>query len=186
MASSPALSIPSELSLRIRLALARSKTTIQTVVSINDVAVVEGNTGTTDLVFTISSAVAAGSDIQVEVDTASLLEAAAGVDYIEIVDQDVTITAGSTSASLVVTVLADTIVEINETIRADLTNVRFDGAVDIGSRHSRRRHGRRDHCQRRWLDGLDQRRHQGRRPIVGRQTSSSQSVRQRLPARISK
>ena len=103
-----------------------------TTISINDIAVVEGDTGTTNLVFTISSAVAAGRDIQVEVDTVPLLEAAAGVDYIEIIDQDVTITAGSTTASLVVTVLADTIVEINETIRADLTNVRFDGAVDTG------------------------------------------------------
>ncbi len=103
-----------------------------TTISINDIAVVEGDSGNIDLIFTISSGVAAGRDIDVQVDTANLLEAVAGVDYVAIANQDVTIVAGATSTSFAVSVIGDTVLEINETFTANLSNARFDGLVDTG------------------------------------------------------
>lgn len=81
--------------------------------------------------FTISSDKVASKDITVAVNTADIVgEAVAGSDYTAIVNHTATITAGTTSTTVTVTVGDDLIVEDNEDIEVNLSDARFDGVTD--------------------------------------------------------
>ena len=99
-------------------------------ISISDVSLSEGDSGVTDFVFTITSNRLADEDVSFLVNTADLFEAAAGSDYVAITNQLATITAGSDTTTTTVSVLTDSIVELNETFAVNLSEGRFDGVVD--------------------------------------------------------
>ncbi|MEM1228585.1 MAG: Calx-beta domain-containing protein [Planctomycetota bacterium] len=99
--------------------------------SINDVALTEGDSGTTDFVFTINSDLESSKDLGVTVDTNDLLEALAGIDYSAITSQPAVIKAGTTTTTVTVSVIGDEIVEIDETFTVDLSAATFDSGADI-------------------------------------------------------
>ncbi|MEM9365602.1 MAG: Calx-beta domain-containing protein [Planctomycetota bacterium] len=99
-------------------------------ISINDVSLAEGDAGTTDFVFTISTDLFASKDLGVTVDTNDLLEAIGGTDYTSITSQSAVITAGTDATTVTVSVTVDEIVEIDETFTLDLSSVLFDGVSD--------------------------------------------------------
>lgn len=89
--------------------------------TINDPTVVEGNSGTTTLVFTVTSNVAAGAaGISFSFATADGT-ATAGVDYIAQSGTG-TIASGATQTTISIVVNSDTTIEGNETILVNLTN----------------------------------------------------------------
>ena len=98
--------------------------------SISDVRATEGDASTTGFVFTITTDAMASREMRVQIDTADMPDAMAGVDYTEIVGRDIVIAAGSTSAMVTVDVIGEAIVEVNETFSVNLSNVRFDGVPD--------------------------------------------------------
>jgi len=89
--------------------------------SVADASVVEGNSGTQVLVFTVRLSEAVTGDVSFEVDTADDT-ATAGSDY-SAVSHTVTIPAGETEATVEVPVAGDTTVENNETLSLTLSNV---------------------------------------------------------------
>ncbi len=98
--------------------------------SIDDLVLAEGDAGVTTFTFTISSDLSSSKDLGVTVDTNSLLEAIGGTDYTSIVAQPAVIAAGTNSTTVTVEVIADQIVEIDETFTVDLSAALFDGATD--------------------------------------------------------
>ena len=98
--------------------------------TIDDVSLVEGDAGTTDFVFTISSDALSSKDLTAVVNTVDLLEAVGGSDYTVVSDQTVSIAAGQTSTSLTVQVLGDEIVEVDETFTVNLSQAQFDNVSD--------------------------------------------------------
>jgi hypothetical protein len=94
--------------------------------NIADVSVVEGNSGQTDLVFTITLAKANDiADVLLQVSTADIT-ATAGVDYVALTNQAVTISKGDKTATVTVKVIGETLIEKDETIKLSITQV--DGA----------------------------------------------------------
>jgi hypothetical protein len=92
-------------------------------ISVNDVAVTEGDSGTKTLTFTAGlSAAAEGSGVTFDITTANGT-ATAGSDYVAQSLTGVTIPAGSSSYTFTVTVNGDTILEDNETFFVNLSNV---------------------------------------------------------------
>lgn len=89
-------------------------------VSINDVTVTEGNTGTTDATFTISLSKASSQDVTVHYATAGIT-ATEGSDYTA-ASGDVTIPHGQTSYSVTVAVTGDRHAESTETFAVNLSN----------------------------------------------------------------
>ncbi len=89
-------------------------------VSINDVSVTEGNTGTKTVRFTIRLSAAATTDTSVRFATAPGT-ATAGSDYVNS-SGTLTFTAGQTSRTRNVTINGDTTVEPNETFFVNLSN----------------------------------------------------------------
>ena len=90
-------------------------------ISINDVAINEGDAGTTTLDFTVSLDVTA--DVTVQVDTSDATATTADSDYVAIAAQTVTFTNGGPLTQTVsVTINGDTVIEANETFNVDLTN----------------------------------------------------------------
>ncbi len=89
-------------------------------VGVANTSVTEGNSGTTDLVFTVSSSAIASAIITVDY-TISDGTAQAGSDY-SAASGTATIIAGSTSTTVAVTVLADVAVEGDETLTLTLGN----------------------------------------------------------------
>ena len=87
----------------------------QPTVTVGPASVTEGNAGTTPMTFTIALSNATTKDVTVLVNTANGT-ATAGSDYTALVNQLVTIPAGSTSKTVVVNVIGDTTPEPNETI----------------------------------------------------------------------
>lgn len=88
--------------------------------SIDDVTVTEGNSGTTNAVFTVSLSEAAGRQVTVDYTTADGT-ATAGSDY-QSTSGTLTFDAGETSKTVTVVVLGDTATESNETFYVNLTN----------------------------------------------------------------
>ena len=94
-----------------------------TALSIADVAVMEGNSGTTSAAFTVSlSAPAPAGGVSFDVATADGT-ATAGSDYVSLALTGQAIAAGATSATVTVTVNGDTGVELDETFFVNVTNV---------------------------------------------------------------
>lgn len=90
-------------------------------ISINDVSVTEGNTGTTNAVFTVSLSNASSSNVTVNYATANDT-AIAGSDYTALASTLLTFVPGETSKTITVAVTGDTTVEANESFFVNLTN----------------------------------------------------------------
>jgi hypothetical protein len=88
--------------------------------SINDVTVTEGNSGTTDAVFTVSLSAASGQDVAVDYDTANGT-ATASTDYLSS-SNVLVIPAGQTSKTITVKVKGDTTPEADESFAVNLSN----------------------------------------------------------------
>jgi hypothetical protein len=88
--------------------------------SINDVSVTEGNSGTTNAVLTVTLSGAAGQTVTANYATANGT-ATAGSDYVA-QSGNLTFTAGQTSKTIAIVVNGDTSVEPNETFVVNLTN----------------------------------------------------------------
>ncbi len=89
-------------------------------ISINDIAINEGNAGTTTLDFTVT--ISSSATASVQVDTADVT-ATAGTDYVAIAAQTVNFSAGgATTQTVSVTINGDTVIETDETFNVNLTN----------------------------------------------------------------
>lgn len=92
-------------------------------ISIGDVTVTEGNSGTTEAVFTISlSAPAPAAGVTFDITTANW-EALAGQDYVANSQTGVVIPAGASSTTFTVLVNGDTLNELNERFFVRIANV---------------------------------------------------------------
>jgi hypothetical protein len=99
-------------------------------ITIDNVSMAEGDSGTTEFEFTVSIDNMAAEDITVRANTLSGSATGGGVDFANVTNQLVTITAGSTSAMVTVDVTGEMLVEPDETFTVNLTDARFDGMVD--------------------------------------------------------
>jgi serine protease len=93
----------------------------QPMISVNDVAVTEGNAGTSLATFTVSLSGTSGSPVTFDIATENGT-AAGGADYAANA-ASLSIPAGQTSANFSVSVNGDTVIENNETFVAELRNV---------------------------------------------------------------
>ncbi|MBX3400635.1 MAG: VCBS repeat-containing protein [Gemmataceae bacterium] len=91
-------------------------------VSITNAMVMEGNAGTTTLVFTVSADKTEPDDITFTIDTADV-SATAGSDYIAITNGTGTIAKNTLSTTVMVTVNGDKTVELDETLKVTLSNL---------------------------------------------------------------
>jgi glucose/arabinose dehydrogenase len=106
----------------------------QPTISINDVAVTEGNAGTTTANFTVSLSAASGQTVTVNYATANGT-ATAGSDYVT-AGNTLTFTPGQTSQPISVTVNGDTAFEPNETFNVNLsaaTNATIADTQGVGT-----------------------------------------------------
>lgn len=100
------------------------------VLNVNDVAISEGNNGTTTLTFTVTSTLPAPpGGVTFDIATANN-SASAGSDYVARALTAQTIAAGNTTYTFDVTVHGDTLVEPNETVFVNLTNAINASIVD--------------------------------------------------------
>ena len=97
-------------------------------ISVNDVTVTEGNSGTTAMNFAVSLSAASGQTVTVQYDTANGT-ATAGSDYTA-VSGTLTIAAGQTSATVAVAVTGDLIFEPTETMTINLSNATNGSTAD--------------------------------------------------------
>ncbi|NCR19475.1 MAG: hypothetical protein GPJ22_20640, partial [Microcystis aeruginosa LL13-03] len=95
--------------------------------TINDVTVTEGNSGTTNAVFTVSLSSAASTVVSVNYATANGT-ATAGTDYTAIPTTTLTFNPGETSKTITVPVNGDNQVELNETFFLNLSNLQGNGS----------------------------------------------------------
>ncbi len=95
-------------------------------VSIGDVTITEGDSGTTDMTFTVTLSGQVDTDVTLTADTADD-SATAGTDYTAISGQAITISAGSLTQTVTVSVGGDTTVEGNETLALLLSNLQAGG-----------------------------------------------------------
>jgi hypothetical protein len=93
----------------------------QPTLSVGDVAVTEGNAGTTLANFTVSLSQTSGSPVTFDMATEGGT-AVAGSDFVDKTQAGMSIAAGQTSATFTVSVNGDTAVEANETFAAELRN----------------------------------------------------------------
>ena len=97
--------------------------------SIGDVSISEGNSGTKTAVFTVQLSAASGSSVTYNITTANG-SATAGSDFVASTLSGQTITAGQTSKTFSVTINGDTAVETNETFTVTATSVSGATVVD--------------------------------------------------------
>ena len=90
-------------------------------ISIADSRVVEGNSGTTNLVFTLTLSAASAVAVTVTASTLGTATATVSVDYVPR-SSNITFSAGQTSATFTVQVLGDTIFEPTEALYVLLSN----------------------------------------------------------------
>ena len=95
--------------------------------SIANVSKAEGNTGTSNLVFTVTLSQAAAESVTVNYATSNLT-ATAGTDYVA-TSGTVTIPAGSTTGTFNVVVNGDTTVESDETLRVTLSGASSNATI---------------------------------------------------------
>lgn len=89
--------------------------------SINDVSMAEGNSGTTTITFTVSLSAASGKQMAVDYATANGT-ATAGSDYVAIPTTQLIFPVGTTTQSVTVTVNGDALNEPDETFFVNLSN----------------------------------------------------------------
>ena len=107
-------------------------------IGIDDVVQLEGDTGDSPYsLFTFTVSMSSGGAPAVAAEDVTMMAntsagtATAGTDYVSIVDQTVTIAAGSSTATVTVEVVGDQIVEgIDETFFVDLADPKLGGAVN--------------------------------------------------------
>ena len=109
-------------------------------ISVDDVTITEGDSGTTALVFTLSLDAVSGLPASVDVATADGTATTADADYVAL-SETVTIPAGWTTATLPVTINRDTTDRVRRVLRP--------GPHRPDPCHDRRRHRHRHHHQRR-------------------------------------
>ncbi|PKN93177.1 MAG: hypothetical protein CVU44_12170 [Chloroflexi bacterium HGW-Chloroflexi-6] len=90
--------------------------------SINDVTVTEGNSGTTTASFTVTLTEASASDVTFNIATADNTATIADSDYVSKSVTPATITAGNTTYAFDVTINGDVNVESNETFHVNLAD----------------------------------------------------------------
>ena len=90
--------------------------------SVNDVTISEGNSGTKVATFTVSLSQAAAAPVSYNIATSNLT-ATAGSDYVATALNNETIPAGQLTKTFSVTLNGDTTVEANETFRVTLSNI---------------------------------------------------------------
>ena len=91
--------------------------------SIGDVTILEGDSGTKQMTFTVSMPNAASRDVTFDYSTANG-SAVSGGDYTAITGLSATIPAGSTSVTVTVDILGDTVSEGDETLTVVLSNAK--------------------------------------------------------------
>ena len=125
------------------------------ILSINSIAMPEGNSGTTIFTFTVTSNLPApASGIAFDIATANNTATSAGGDYVANSVNGATIPPGQTSCTFDVTVNSDTSPELDETFFVNISNP-SSGADDIGQpgrRHNSKRR-RPDHRHQSDLSG---------------------------------
>jgi hypothetical protein len=92
-------------------------------VSINDVSLSEGNSGSTAFTFTVLLSTASGRDVSVDYATADNTATLADSDYTQITATTLTFTAGQTSKNITVNVTGDGTDEGDESFYVNLTNL---------------------------------------------------------------
>jgi len=97
--------------------------------SVNDVTVAEGNSGTSVANFTVSLSQAAAVPVSFTVGTTNIT-AASGSDYVAVPPTVRTIPAGQTSLAVAVTINGDTTVEASETFALDLSGASGASILD--------------------------------------------------------
>ena len=105
--------------------------------SVNDVTMAEGNTGTTTFTFTVTVSPAPPSNVTFNIATADGTAqdgnpAGEDTDYVAKSETGRTINAGTTTATFTVSVNGDTKAEPNETFFVNVTNVAGGGGVTVG------------------------------------------------------
>ncbi len=103
-------------------------------IAISDGSLLEGNTSTSPMVFTVSLSAASGLDASVAYSTANAT-ATSPADYTGI-SSAVTIPAGSTSATISVPIVGETLYEVNETFLVNLgtpTNATIGDGEGVGT-----------------------------------------------------
>ncbi|NOT53587.1 MAG: hypothetical protein HOP18_03185, partial [Deltaproteobacteria bacterium] len=90
------------------------------VLSINDASQVEGNSGTSTVMFTVTLSPASALPVTVNYATANG-SALAGSDYTAVPVMPLTFSAGQTSKTVVVNITGDTVIEPNETFTVNLS-----------------------------------------------------------------
>jgi hypothetical protein len=100
---------------------------------INDLSLTEGNTGTTNAIFTVSLSAASGRTVSVHYATANGI-ATAPSDYLS-KSGTITFTTGQTSKTIAITVKGDTLREVNENFKVNLSspvNASISDGLGIG------------------------------------------------------
>ncbi|MCZ8222405.1 MAG: lectin-like protein [Microcystis sp. LE19-84.1B] len=100
---------------------------LDSLISINDVTVTEGNSGTTNAVFTVTLSNAVDTAVTVNYATADGTATTADNDYTAIAATPLTFNPGETSKTITVAVNGDTKVESNETFFVNLSNLQTNG-----------------------------------------------------------
>ena len=96
-------------------------------ISINDVTVSEGNSGTTNAVFTVTLSNPVDTSVTLNYATANGTATTADNDYTAIATTPLTFNVGETSKTITVAVNGDTKVENNETFFVNLSNLQANG-----------------------------------------------------------
>ena len=104
------------------LAFAAAPEAAAQTLSINSPSVTEGNSGSTNLTFTVTLSAASSQQVTVDYADATTGTATSGTDYTTITGGTLTFTAGTTSQTFNVSVTGDTTVEANETVVVTLSN----------------------------------------------------------------
>ena len=98
-------------------------------ISINDVTVVEGNSGTTNAVFTVTLSNPSSTTITVDYATSDGSATTADNDYVAIATSTLSFAPGETSKAVSVTVNGDTRKEGDETFNVDLSNASVNASI---------------------------------------------------------
>ncbi len=118
------------------LAFAAAPQAAAQTLSINSPSVTEGNSGSTNLTFTVTLSPASSQQVTVAYADATTGTATSGTDYTTITGGTLTFTAGTTSQTFNVSVTGDTDIEANETVVVTLsspTNATISSTAGTGT-----------------------------------------------------
>ena len=101
--------------------------------SINSPSVAEGNSGSVNLVFTVTLNASSTSPLMVSYADAGTGTATSGTDYTALTSGTLTFAVGTTSQTITVSVTGDTTAETNETVVVTLSNASTGTGISIAS-----------------------------------------------------